>query len=246
MPFGPSALSLRRTLEPSRAKPLRRESPSSEEMRRRLLLLGIKTMGEFASLPAQAVVAQFGQEGRLAHRLASGEDEGKVIPWHKEPSLEAAKEFDSPIENMDILLETAKELAGSLIGQLHASFRMCQGGGVTLHFDDGRSQELSIAFDSPTSNQEKIELNIAQLLGSFEYRCGVSSLSISLRGICSENGRQLNLFLEQDGINGNLDQALKGLVFKYDSDRFCQALLVDRQALLPERRFVLVEYEPKG
>lgn len=220
--------------------------PMSEEMRRRLLLLGIKTMGEFASLPTQAVVAQFGREGRLAYRLACGQDERKVIPWHKELSLEASKEFDSPIENMDILLETAKELAGSLIGQLHASFRMCQKLMLSLHFDNGKSKELSIAFHEPTSNQEKIELNIVQLLGSFEYPCGVGGVSISFRGICSENGRQLDLFLGQGGINGNLDQALNHLVFKYGSDRLYQALLVDRQALLPEKRFVLAEYEAKG
>jgi len=220
--------------------------PMSEEMRKRLLLLGIKTIGEFASLPAQAVVAQFGKEGRLAHRLACGEDDRKIIRWHKELSLEVSREFGSPIENMDILLETAEELVKSLIGQLHASCRMCQKVVVILRFDDGKSQELSIAFDAPTSNQEKIELNITQLLRSFDYRCGVGSLSISFGGICSENGRQLDLFLQQGGINGSLDQALNYLVFKYGSDCFYQALLVDRQALLPERRFILTEYEPKG
>jgi protein ImuB len=219
--------------------------PMSEEMGRRLLLLGINTLGEFASLPIQSVVAQFGIEGRLAHRLACGKDESKIIPWHKELSLEASKEFDSPIGDMGILLETANGLVESLIGKLHASFRMCQKVIVTLHFDNGKSQERSFAFPEPTSSQGKIELNIAQLLESFDYPCGVSGLSISFRGICAENGKQLHLFLGPGGINGNLDQALKGLVFKYGSDRFRQALLVDRQAPLPEDRFVLMEYESR-
>jgi protein ImuB len=220
--------------------------PISEEMGRRLSLLGIKTMGEFASLPAQAVVAQFGREGRLAHRLACGKDERKVIPWQKALSLEASQEFDSPLENTDILLEKAKELAGSLIEQLLACFRMCQRVIVTLRFDNGQSRERSFAFHEPTSSKRKIESNIAQLLESFEYRCGVSGLSISLRGIRPENGRQLHLLIYTGGMNGHLDQVLKGLVFKYGSDRFRQALLADRQDPLPENRFVLVEYEPQG
>jgi protein ImuB len=220
--------------------------PMSEEMRRRLSLLGIKTMGEFASLPAQAVVAQFGREGRLAHRLACGKDDRKIVPWHKELALEASEEFDSPIENMGILLEEAKGLVGGLFGQLHASFRMCQKVTVTLSFDNGSSRERSIAFHDPTSSRQKIELHIAQLLESFEYPYGVSSLGLSLRGICPENGRQLQLFQAQGGMDGELDQTIQGLVFKYGSDRFRQALLVDRQALLPETRFLLVEYEPKG
>jgi len=220
--------------------------PMSEEMRRRLLLLGIKTMGKFGSLPAQAVIAQFGKEGRLAHRLACGRDERKVIPWHRELSLEGSREFDSPIETMGVLLERAKELARSLIGQLRASFRMCQKVIVTLHFDNGLSRERGLAFHEPTFSREKIETNIAQLLGGFEYPCGVSSLSIYFRGIGPESGRQLHLFLGPGRIDGSLDLALTGLVFKYGSDRFRQALLVDRQAPLPENRFVLVEYEPQG
>jgi len=220
--------------------------PMTEEMRRRLLLLGIKTMGAFASLPAQAVTTQFGKEGRLAHRLACGRDERRVMPWHRELSLEGSREFDSAIETMGVLLESAKELVRDLIEELRASFRMCQRVVVTLHFDNGLSRERGLAFHEPTSSREKIESNIAQLLGSFEYPCGVSGLSIYFRGMGPESGKQLQLFLEQTGIDGNLDQALTGLVFKYGPDRFRQALLVDRQAPLPENRFVLVEYEPQG
>ena len=219
--------------------------PISEKMGRRLSLLGIKAMGEFASLPAQAVMAQFGREGRLAHRLACGKDGRKVIPWQQELSLKASEELDSPLENMGILLEKARELVGGLIGQLRASFRMCQRVIVTLCFDNGQSQERSFAFHEPTSSERKIESNIAQLLESFEYPCGVSGLSISLQEIRPENGRQLHLLFTQGGMNGNLDQALKGLAFKYGPDRFRQALLVDRRALLPEERFILVEYEPQ-
>jgi nucleotidyltransferase/DNA polymerase involved in DNA repair len=219
--------------------------PMTEEMRRRLFLLGIKTIGAFASLPAQAVATQFGKEGRLAHRLACGRDDRKLIPWHREIALEGSREFDSHIETMDVLLESAKELVGGLIEELRASFRMCQRIVVTLHFDNGLSRERGLAFPEPTYSREKIETNIAQLLRSFEYPCGVSGLSIYFRGMSPEGGKQLQLFVEQTGIDESLDQALIGLVFKYGSDRFCQALLVDRQAPLPENRFSLVEYEPQ-
>ncbi|MCX6000011.1 MAG: hypothetical protein NTU41_10620 [Chloroflexi bacterium] len=44
--------------------------PCSKELRRQLYLLGVKTVGKVADLGSEAMMAQFGQEGELVHRLA--------------------------------------------------------------------------------------------------------------------------------------------------------------------------------
>src|SRR3989442_1531376 len=57
--------------------------PVSEEMRRRLRLLGIETLGALAALPRSALAAQFGPQGALAWELARGEDDSPVRPPEK-------------------------------------------------------------------------------------------------------------------------------------------------------------------
>ncbi|HZS02602.1 MAG TPA: hypothetical protein VFE37_28065 [Chloroflexota bacterium] len=54
--------------------------PVSAEMRRRLELLGLRTIGALAALPVGAVQAQFGPEGRLAWEIAHGRDRRPLAP----------------------------------------------------------------------------------------------------------------------------------------------------------------------
>jgi len=54
----------------------------SRDTLRRLGLLGLRTMGDLASLPAGAVQAQFGSEGRRIWELAHGVDREPLRPLH--------------------------------------------------------------------------------------------------------------------------------------------------------------------
>src|SRR5437763_14955704 len=55
--------------------------PVSVEMRRRLRLFGLRTLGELARLPQSAVAAQFGAEGTRAWELAHGVDRTPIVPY---------------------------------------------------------------------------------------------------------------------------------------------------------------------
>ncbi|HEX2622909.1 MAG TPA: hypothetical protein VHL11_22270, partial [Phototrophicaceae bacterium] len=48
--------------------------PASKETARRLAILYVRQLGQFAALPREAVIAQFGREGKLLYALAQGLD----------------------------------------------------------------------------------------------------------------------------------------------------------------------------
>ena len=82
-----------------------------------LVRLGIRTLGQLAELPAPAVLARFGPEGAVAHRLARGLDERSLAARVLPPDLTVTAELDPPVEQ----LETAAFVAKSLADRLHGS-----------------------------------------------------------------------------------------------------------------------------
>jgi protein ImuB len=76
--------------------------------------LGVYTLGAFAALPAADVLARFGMDAALAHRLASGLDERPLAPRQAPPDLEVVESFDEPVERVDVAAFAARGLAERL------------------------------------------------------------------------------------------------------------------------------------
>ncbi|MEV0841083.1 DNA polymerase Y family protein [Actinocatenispora sera] len=77
--------------------------------------LGIRTLGAFAALPAGDVLARFGFDAAVAHRLATGREQRLLAPRSVPPELSVREEFDDPVARVD----TAAFLARSLAERLH-------------------------------------------------------------------------------------------------------------------------------
>jgi protein ImuB len=87
--------------------------------------LGVYTLGAFAELPAADVLARFGMDAALAHRLASGLDERPLAPRQAPPDLEVVESFDEPIERVDVAAFAARGLAERLHERLERHGLAC-------------------------------------------------------------------------------------------------------------------------
>ncbi len=83
-----------------------------------LVRLGLRTLGDLAAVPAADVVARFGSEGRLAHRLARGLDERPPDTRVPPPHLRVEAVLDPPAERVDTAAFVAKALADELHARL--------------------------------------------------------------------------------------------------------------------------------
>ncbi len=79
-----------------------------------LTRLGLTTLGSLAALPAADVVGRFGRDGRLAHRLARGEDDHPPDLRRPTPDLAVTWNFEPPAERIDRCAFAAKSLADEL------------------------------------------------------------------------------------------------------------------------------------
>jgi protein ImuB len=91
------------------------ERPELADLLRRL---GLRSLGAFAALPDTDVLARFGPDGALAHRLANGLDERPLDPRTPPPDLTFAMELDPPAEQVDRAAFAARHLAHELHEEL--------------------------------------------------------------------------------------------------------------------------------
>jgi len=82
--------------------------------------LGIRTLGAFADLPPEAVLARFGTDGLRAHRLANGQDERPLAARIPPPELDVTAELDPPAERVETAVFAARGLAHQLCDELSA------------------------------------------------------------------------------------------------------------------------------
>ncbi|WP_405090540.1 DNA polymerase Y family protein [Micromonospora sp. NBC_01392] len=87
--------------------------------------LGVRTLGDFAALPAGDVLARFGFDGALAHRLAAGRDDRPLAVRQPPADLTVTAEHDEPIDRVDAAAFAARTLAERLHERLAAYGLAC-------------------------------------------------------------------------------------------------------------------------
>jgi protein ImuB len=113
------------------------ERPELTDLLRRL---GIKTLGDFAALPASDVLSRFGFDGALAHRLAGGMDHRPLAVRKPPPDLDVSETYDEPLERVDVAAFAGRALAERLHDRLAAHGLACTRLGIEAVTADG--QEL--------------------------------------------------------------------------------------------------------
>jgi protein ImuB len=112
------------------------DRPQLTDLLRRL---GIRTLGDFAALPAADVLSRFGFDAALAHRLAGGQDARPLAVRRPPPDLEVTETYDEPLERVDVAAFAARALAERLHERLGAHGLACTRLGieaVTAHSEE--------------------------------------------------------------------------------------------------------------
>lgn len=218
--------------------------PLSREAQRRLQVLGLRTMGQFATLPGTAVAEQFGPESVPAHRWARGLDDRPVV-GRRLRVVKARHEFEVPEARREALVQAAVRLAERAMRDLPTpreawAIKRLQ---LEVRFEDGAAQRhttwLGGAPGAETTRALWGQL-VDRLAGATS---GVAAIGVRLVGLEPDAGRQLDLFTHTRA-RLQVEQTLRLLAKKHSPACVVQANLRDAREPLVARRYALREYRP--
>mgnify|MGYP001180946028 CR=1 FL=1 len=216
--------------------------PLEPELARRFDLLGLRTVAHLAALPRQSILTQFGPSGQWLYRLAQGEDDRPVRSYSLPPRETIRHPFDEPVADQLILASVCRHLAKTLTGRLAGQGRAAGRISLTLELENETTWSDDLLPHSPTDKAEALARHLTTLLHRAEVSSGVTAVAIGLDDLVVPSVRQLDLWAGQPlEAEQRLRDLLPLLIARYGPGRFYEAVITDRLALLPERRFIMKE-----
>jgi DNA polymerase-4 len=167
-------------------------TPEWREMKRRLNLLGVRTLGAVRRLGKTAMQAQFGRVGLQAWRMSAGKSE-PLTPAPLPPGISAGGAFQPPLGRWQDIEMAAGELAADLSIQLGEGGRACAALEVAWRAENFPGQAREVVLKRPSWSRDAILT--AALPGLEDELPGpLEQLQLKAKTVMPEVAEQLSLF----------------------------------------------------
>lgn len=219
--------------------------PLSKEQSRRLHLMGVQTLGQFAELPLTALREQFGADIERLHRMARGKANERLRPEPAARREELERRFDDALDNVHTLGAVLGQMADELARRLEAAGLEGRSLCLTIETEDGQSQRQSVTLRRPTARADRLVVVLQELAAKVVHQCGVVGVTVTAGDLIPATSHQLELF-SQGGDASALHRAMHNLIAKYRTCGFYRATLTEDSHPLLEKRFQLetVAHDP--
>ncbi len=211
----------------------------------RLRLLGIETCGAFAALPRSAVEAQFGFPGGVAWLAARGDDPVPVRPrpWERERVVEHMQ-AEPPFISRESVLYAIEQMLGRALRHPRARHRFVRSLRLRAETERGALWEREQVLREPLGDRGRLWTLLRSLVEYAEFPGPFTLITLELRGLTEESGRQHSLFVEQTRRREQLDEMVRHLKVRFGESPVARVVEVEPWHRLPEHRRALLEYDP--
>jgi DNA polymerase-4/protein ImuB len=209
----------------------------------RMERLGLRTMGEVATLPVTAMQARFGKEGRRAWELSSGHDDLTVVPLQRPESVIEAITLPAPSTSREMLLLGIKQLVQRAFGRPELRHRNVRQAQLHVLIEENRSWEKSLSFREPAGAERIIEI-IAHRLHDLQLQGTAERIVLHLIGLVPETTRQQLLPLLTPKRTAPIAQSIRQLKQRYGDSPLYRVVEIEPWSRIPERRYALINFDP--
>lgn len=143
--------------------------------------LGIRTLGQFAELGADDVLARFGPAGARLHALAGGRDARPATPRIPPRDVDAVVDFEPPLERVDQIAFGVRQAADEFIAALLEQKLVCTALRVELVGDRGEASERVWLHPRSFSPAEAVDRVRWQVAGALDPKRGARPTEGELR-----------------------------------------------------------------
>jgi DNA polymerase IV len=165
------------------------------KIEKRLLALGVATIGELAAIPCPMLVRQFGAIGSRLHRLAQGIDLTPVQALYPPETIITEHTFDDAPSEPEAVHEHLLIISDQAAARLRDLSQKAGAVSVRLELDGGDIRLRSYVPKSPISSVQEIYSAARRIVRQEMHGARVVSVRLTLSDLRTAGGFQLN-FLE--------------------------------------------------
>jgi nucleotidyltransferase/DNA polymerase involved in DNA repair len=209
------------------------------EVRARLRLLGVTTLGELAALPHGPFVRRFGSEAAGWHARARGIDDEPLRPRPRALRVDRTLYGEGEASSEEQVLFALRTLVGWVVDDLSAAGKRTGRLVLTLDCEDGETRELTVRVAQPTAVASTLfELLRARLEG-VTLGAAVVGLRLAAEELAG-GGVALSLFSASDPDPDAIGVVLARLDAAFGAGKALRAHVLDGPRI--ERRFTFVPF----
>ncbi len=200
----------------------------SQEIMSRMGDLGLKTIGQLASIPANEMIRRFGSQGAALAKLARGDDTAFFDPDQPTEGVTDTIWLTSPVYQQSIVIAQVEQMLAPLLEQLSRFSQGCSTIDITLFLDDKSLHTIPVSVEQPTLSVIVFTRQLKMLMERLKLSAPIEGIRVTIPQIAALRTEQLPL---KDGIN------VAGASLNDLSDNHTITVPVAHDTFLPEQRF---------
>lgn len=188
------------------------------EIRRRMNLLDLHTLGDLAALRKSAVLRQFGGEMAGLYELARGHDPRPLNPDVPPLRIVRSMKLTSPVAERGILLNVVSRICGQMSRVLVDKGYHAEALKLSLITEDGQVYDVGQSLKPPTADDGRLNRTAAQLLGRLLVDAPIERVVLSTYPLRSWHLGTHQITLVQAGVPEKelrLEEALQLLYHRF-------------------------------
>lgn len=219
--------------------------PVAADIKRRLRLLGLNTLGDLVTLPRAALAAQFGPIGARIYELAQGHDDDPVRPRPKAETIAVRASFDAPVASREAVMMAFERLLDQALRAMAQRQRAAGQALLRAATERGALWERVLTFKEALSDRARLWAAIKLALEQAAIPGPVAELGLELVALTPCVGRQETLWLSSETRQRErLWEALRQLKARYGACPLGRVVEVEPWSRIPERRAAILAFEP--
>jgi DNA polymerase-4/protein ImuB len=223
--------------------------PLDAATHQRLRRLGLRTLGDLAALPEDAVAAQFGDEGRRLWRLAAGRTLEPVTGRPAPEPVAATLAFYTPVADRALLGRALDVLIDRALASPARAGWCVQAARVRAVLEHGGSWGVAVTLREPTASRAAIAAPLAARWGQAPPAGAVERLTVEFTAF-TPGTTALQLFARdasaaaRAGRRRALRAAAREIHLRMRRPMLYRVIDLEPWSRLPERRHALIDVEP--